>query len=94
LSAGYSAGRLESSKETLIARALAACVYQVLRREARFGTRTLWTDAALLAGAGIPSVVFGPGGEGLHSAAEYVRLDEVVHAVEAAEGMCRSFCGA
>jgi acetylornithine deacetylase len=27
---------------------------------------SFWTDAAILAGAGIPSVLFGPGGAGLH----------------------------
>jgi acetylornithine deacetylase len=39
---------------------------------------TFWTDAAILAEAGIPSVVFGPGGAGLHSADEHVRVREVV----------------
>lgn len=38
---------------------------------------TFWTDAAVLAVAGIPTVVFGPGGAGLHGTEEYVRLDEV-----------------
>jgi acetylornithine deacetylase len=36
------------------------------------GGMTFWTDAAILAGAGIPSVLFGPGGAGLHSIVEYV----------------------
>jgi acetylornithine deacetylase len=38
---------------------------------------SFWTDAQLLSGAGIPSVLFGPGGAGLHSIEEYVRIDEV-----------------
>ena len=38
---------------------------------------SFWTDAAILGQAGIPSVLFGPGGAGLHSLEEYVRLDEV-----------------
>jgi acetylornithine deacetylase len=38
---------------------------------------TFWTDAAILGAAGIPSVVFGPGGAGLHSTEEYVLLDDV-----------------
>lgn len=38
---------------------------------------SFWTDAAILAGAGIPSVLFGPGGAGLHSVEEYVILDDV-----------------
>lgn len=44
---------------------------------------TFWTDAAILARAGIPSVVFGPGGAGLHSAEEYVLLDQVARCRDA-----------
>jgi acetylornithine deacetylase len=36
-----------------------------------------WTDAALFAGAGIPTVVFGPRGEGAHAETEWVELDDV-----------------
>jgi acetylornithine deacetylase len=39
---------------------------------------SFWTDAAVLGEAGIPSVLFGPGGAGLHSTEEYVRIDEVL----------------
>lgn len=38
---------------------------------------SFWTDAAILGAAGIASVIFGPGGAGLHSAEEYVRVNEV-----------------
>jgi acetylornithine deacetylase/succinyl-diaminopimelate desuccinylase-like protein len=33
-----------------------------------------WTDAALLAAGGIPTVLFGPAGEGAHAAVEWVDL--------------------
>jgi acetylornithine deacetylase len=39
---------------------------------------TFWTDAAVLGGAGIPSILFGPGGAGLHSVEEYVKVSEVI----------------
>jgi acetylornithine deacetylase len=39
---------------------------------------SFWTDAAILGEAGIPSVLFGPGGAGLHSISEHVRIAEVV----------------
>jgi acetylornithine deacetylase/succinyl-diaminopimelate desuccinylase family protein len=38
---------------------------------------SFWTDAAVLGHAGIPSVLFGPGGAGLHSVEEYVRIADV-----------------
>jgi acetylornithine deacetylase len=39
---------------------------------------SFWTDAAVLAAAGIPSVLFGPGGAGLHSTEEYVNVADVL----------------
>ena len=36
-----------------------------------------WMDAALLAAAGIPTVVYGPGGSGAHGAVEWVELDDL-----------------
>jgi acetylornithine deacetylase len=39
---------------------------------------SFWTDAAILGGAGIPCVLFGPGGAGLHSTEEYVRITDVL----------------
>ena len=38
---------------------------------------SFWTDAAILADAGMPSVLFGPGGAGLHSTEEYVNIEDV-----------------
>src|SRR4029079_16097484 len=37
-----------------------------------------WTDAAILGHAGIPSVLFVPGGAGLHSTEEYVVIADVI----------------
>ena len=39
---------------------------------------SFWTDAAILGAAGIPSVLFGPGGAGLHSTEEYVIVRDVI----------------
>jgi acetylornithine deacetylase len=39
---------------------------------------SFWTDAAVLGRAGIPSVLFGPGGAGLHSREEFVNVSEVL----------------
>ena len=39
---------------------------------------SFWTDAGILGDAGIPSVLYGPGGAGLHSVEEYVNVEEVL----------------
>jgi acetylornithine deacetylase/succinyl-diaminopimelate desuccinylase family protein len=39
---------------------------------------SFWTDAAVLGHAGIPSILFGPGGAGLHSIEEYVNVEDVL----------------
>jgi acetylornithine deacetylase len=39
---------------------------------------SFWTDAAILGDAGIPTVLFGPGGAGLHGRQEYVNAAEVL----------------
>lgn len=90
---GYSALALETARETPIVQALAACASKVTGKPARFGAQSFWTDAALLTEAGIPSVLFGPGGAGLHSTAEYVRLEDVVVCAETLAECARVFCG-
>ncbi len=51
-----------------------------------------WTDAALLAGAGIPTVVFGPAGEGAHADVEWVDLASVERCAEVLAAVTREFC--
>src|SRR2546426_538342 len=56
------------------------------------GGMTFWTDAAILGEAGIPSIVFGPRGAGLHSTLEYVFEEDVLACrdilIELATGFC------
>jgi len=56
------------------------------------GGATFWTDAAVLGEAGIPSVVFGPGGAGLHSISEYVLADDVITCRDAIVELAQDFC--
>jgi acetylornithine deacetylase len=60
-----------------IVRALEAAFAQTGGR-ARVTGASFWTDAAVLGHAGIPSILFGPGGAGLHSIEEYVNIADVV----------------
>jgi acetylornithine deacetylase len=53
---------------------------------------SFWTDAAVLGGAGIPSVLFGPGGAGLHSIEEYVEIADVLHCRDTLAALARGWC--
>lgn len=61
-------------------------------RSANSGAMSFWTDAAILGAAGIASVVFGPGGAGLHGVEEYVRVDEVLACRDALAHAAPRFC--
>jgi len=52
-----------------------------------------WTDAALVAASGVPTVVFGPHGEGAHAAIEWVDLASVERCVEVLLAVATDFCG-
>lgn len=66
----------EISEEHPLPRTLAAAVERTLGRGRLVGM-TGWTDSALLAQAGIPSVVFGPGGSGLHGLEEWGDIEQI-----------------
>jgi acetylornithine deacetylase len=52
-----------------------------------------WTDAALFAAAGIPTVVFGPRGDGFHTESEWVDLDSLERVREILLATAVDFCG-
>jgi acetylornithine deacetylase len=51
-----------------------------------------WMDSAILAGAGIPTVIFGPSGEGAHAAVEWVDLASVERCAEVLIASAQEFC--
>jgi len=53
---------------------------------------SFWTDAAVLGHSGIPSVLFGPGGAGLHSIEEYVKVADVQMCRDALVVLAQDFC--
>ena len=89
---GYSALALETSRQAPIARILLGCAQKIVGGSTGFGAQSFWTDAALLNGAGIASVLFGPGGAGLHSAVEYVNLEDVALCAETLVQCAQGFC--
>ena len=57
-----------------IVKAVQAAAAQTFTQQIQPGGVSFWTDAALLAATGIPTVVFGPIGAGAHAAEEWVDL--------------------
>jgi len=53
---------------------------------------SFWTDAAILAAAGTPSVLFGPGGAGLHSTSEFVIVEDLYTCRDVLVDVTRSWC--
>jgi acetylornithine deacetylase len=53
---------------------------------------SFWTDAAVLGGAGIPAVLFGPTGGGLHGLEEWVDVQSVLTCRDALVDFAKAFC--
>jgi acetylornithine deacetylase len=51
-----------------------------------------WADSALFAAAGIPTVVYGPAGEGAHAAVEWVDLASAERCAELYASLTAEFC--
>ena len=51
-----------------------------------------WTDAAILGDAGIPSILYGPTGAGLHSVEEWVEAESVLTCRDALVALARDWC--
>lgn len=53
---------------------------------------TGWLDSALLSAAGIPTVIFGPGGEGAHASVEWSDILQVERCAEILAATAEDFC--
>jgi len=93
-----------TSRTTLVREPFAVhqgeCIVQLVRnhadtilgREPEIISSTAWMDSALLAAAGIPTVVFGPGGAGAHAVVEWADLDQVERCAEILLKVIEEFC--
>ncbi|HEX6023286.1 MAG TPA: M20/M25/M40 family metallo-hydrolase [Solirubrobacter sp.] len=51
-----------------------------------------WTDAAFIAAAGIPTVLFGPGGDGAHADVEWVSLSDTAAVTDTLIAVAERLC--
>jgi acetylornithine deacetylase len=59
---------------------------------AQRGGEAFWADSALLAAAGIPTVLFGPAGDGAHAAVEWVDLTSAQRCREVYAAVAAELC--
>lgn len=83
----------EVATEAPVVQSVIAHARRLTGRELRVTGETGWMDSALLAAAGIPTVVFGPGGEGAHAAVEWVNLDDLEICRQVYLAVAREMCG-
>jgi acetylornithine deacetylase len=65
---------------------------EVLGEPVAIGGASYWTDAAFIAAAGIPTVLFGPGGEGAHAVEEWVSLTDTEAVARTLVHVATRFC--
>jgi acetylornithine deacetylase len=82
----------EVSKDEAIVRVVQRQASRLLKREPAIIGATPWMDSAILSAAGIPTVVFGPGGEGAHAVVEWVDLEQVKSCAEILLATVQEFC--
>jgi acetylornithine deacetylase len=96
---------LEAEQRTLLVRqpfevdedaepvdAMRAAVAEVTGQAPPIAGASYWADAAFIAAAGIPTVMFGPGGEGAHAIEEWVSLSDTEAVTRALVGVAASVC--
>lgn len=59
----------------------------------RIGGASYWADAAFIQAAGIPTVMFGPRGEGAHALEEWVSIPDTETVARTLSSVARQFCG-
>ena len=82
----------EVPADSPIVATLAEHVRRLSKREPELVGAPYWTDAAALAAAGIPAVLFGPCGEGAHADDEWVEIASIERCTEILVETIVSFC--
>ncbi|MBI4763426.1 MAG: ArgE/DapE family deacylase [Deltaproteobacteria bacterium] len=89
----FSRPPLEVARDHEIVGALTRAYNSTLKKAPQFIGVGGWMDSAILAEAGIPSVIIGPAGEGFHAATEYVDFESVITLAKILADTIIEFCG-
>lgn len=85
---------LEAARDAPVVRALDHAYRRVTGQPPAYTGVAYWCDAAILAEHEIPTVVFGPAGEGAHAAVEYVDLPSAAACAQILAETIVAFCDA
>jgi acetylornithine deacetylase len=84
---------VEISEEEEIVQTLTRAGESVLGKKPQYIGVGGWLDSGIFAAGGIPAISFGPKGEGLHAAVEYVEFDSVITTAQVLAQTIVDFCG-
>jgi acetylornithine deacetylase len=83
---------LECDPSSPLAREVRAAAAEVCGSEPEDAGVAYWMDAAIFADAGVPTVNYGPAGEGAHAVVEWVDVASVGATAQVLERACRRYC--
>lgn len=83
----------EADPSSAIARSVMKASEKVLGRSPSICGQTPWMDSALLAGAGVDTIVIGPAGAGAHAADEWVEVESVIQLSRILAQAVLEYCG-
>jgi acetylornithine deacetylase len=89
----FSRPPLEVARDHEIVSALSRAYANTTKKAPQFIGVGGWMDSAILAEAGIPSVIIGPAGDGFHAATEYVDFASVITLTKILADTIIEFCG-
>ena len=84
----------EVSRDAEIVATVRAAAADVVGTAPVIGGASYWADAAFIAAAGIPTVMFGPAGEGAHAAEEWVSISSTEKVSRTLVSVAASVCAA
>jgi acetylornithine deacetylase len=82
----------ETPDSTPVVETLAIAAAGVLGRPAGRGGVSYWADSAFISAAGIPTVLFGPDGDGAHAEVEWVSISGTIACAQVLAAAARDFC--
>jgi acetylornithine deacetylase/succinyl-diaminopimelate desuccinylase family protein len=82
----------EVAEDAEVVATVRRCAAPVLGSEPAVVGVSFWADSALLAAAGVPTVLFGPRGEGAHAEVEWVDLASLEQCVEIYAAVASELC--